>query len=235
MNEFLTKTKILPPYLAFPRFLLDVNINETAKLLYALLLDRARLSQQNDGWTDENGHVYLYYTIADMAVALHKSEMTIKTALNALTDKGLLTRKRQGIGKPNRIYVKIPVVMDRNTSVSKAESCLTEGKKAVCQGAGKLSTNNKEISNTKRKKQESNARVAFGSYKNVFLTEQELSALQAEEPNWAERIERLSSYMASSGKTYHNHAATIRQWALKDKCTAVGVKRNYECKEGESL
>lgn len=235
MSEFITKNSMLPSYLAFPRFLLDVGISETEKLLYMVLLDRARLSLQNDGWTDEKGHVYLYYTIADMAATLHKSEMTIKTALNVLTENDLLFRQRQGAGNPNRIYVKIPAVTDRNLSPGEQENCPMDGKKTVCQGARKLSTNNKEISNNKKKKQESNAPTVFGSYGNVLLSEQELATLQAEYHDWAERIERLSSYMASTGKTYQNHAATIRLWASKDKPTATATKRIYECKEDESL
>ena len=42
----------LPPYLPYPRFLLQTDLTQTAKLLYALLLDRATLSQAN-GWLDE--------------------------------------------------------------------------------------------------------------------------------------------------------------------------------------
>ncbi|MCD8014250.1 MAG: replication initiator protein A, partial [Lachnospiraceae bacterium] len=39
----------------FPRFLLDSDLSETTKLLYMLLLDRARLSMKNDGWADAQG------------------------------------------------------------------------------------------------------------------------------------------------------------------------------------
>lgn len=54
MTRFLTQDSSIPPYMAFPRFLLDKDgLNETAKILYTILLDRARLSQKNDGWTDE--------------------------------------------------------------------------------------------------------------------------------------------------------------------------------------
>ena len=57
MTRFLTQDSSIPPYMAFPRFLLDKDgLNETAKILYTILLDRARLSQKNDGWTDEKGH-----------------------------------------------------------------------------------------------------------------------------------------------------------------------------------
>ena len=62
---------------------------------------------------------------------------------------------------------------------------------------------------------------------------QELKALKDEVPHYQEYIEKLSSYMASSGKQYSSHAATIRSWALRDH--PAPVKRTYECKEDESL
>lgn len=76
-------------------------------------------------------------------------------------------------------------------------------------------------------------RTAYGSYQNVFLNMEELISLQKEVPHYQEYIEKLSSYMASSGKQYSSHAATIRSWALRDHPTPV--QRTYECKEDESL
>ncbi|EOT43781.1 hypothetical protein [Enterococcus dispar] len=61
-------------------------------------------------------------------------------------------------------------------------------------------------------------RHKYGEYKNVLLTDQDMEKLQTEFPSdWQDRIERLSSYIASTGKTYKNHLATIRNWARKDK------------------
>ncbi len=61
-------------------------------------------------------------------------------------------------------------------------------------------------------------RHKYGSYKNVLLTDEDLEKLKAEFPSDLEiRIERLSEYMASTGKKYKNHLATIRSWARKDK------------------
>ena len=77
--------------------------------------------------------------------------------------------------------------------------------------------------------------AAYGSYGNVFLTDRELEALKAELPTkWDYYIERLSSYIASSGKKYQSHAATIRRWAEDDRKKTPG-KREYSHKEGESL
>ena len=77
---------------------------------------------------------------------------------------------------------------------------------------------------------------ARGRYGNVFLTEAEVAELQADFPTvWQEYIERLSEYMASTGKTYKSHAATIRRWAKEDRRKGKGGITDYSCKEGESL
>ena len=123
---------------------------------------------------------------------------------------------------------------DRNLSSRQAENCPTDRKKTVSVTERKLSSSNKEENNIKRANSESkDNRTAYGSYQNVFLTAEELSALQSEVPHYQEYIEKLSRYMASSGKQYANHAATIRSWALQDH--PAPVRRTYECKEDESL
>lgn len=61
-------------------------------------------------------------------------------------------------------------------------------------------------------------RHKHGEYKNVLLTDEELSKLKTEFPaDWEERIESLSSYMASVGKPYKDHLATIRNWARRER------------------
>ena len=59
-------------------------------------------------------------------------------------------------------------------------------------------------------------RHKYGLYNNVLFTDADLEKLKAEFPDWEQRIERLSEYIASTGKSYKNHLATIRAWARKD-------------------
>lgn len=71
---------------------------------------------------------------------------------------------------------------------------------------------------------EKNIRHKYGEYKNVLLSDEDMKKLKTEFPNdYVERIERLSSYIASTGKKYKNHLATIRNWARKDKEKGVGT------------
>lgn len=63
----------------------------------------------------------------------------------------------------------------------------------------------------------------YGEYGNVLLTDDELDKLKSEYSDWEDRIERLSSYVASTGKSYKSHYATIRNWARKDKEQTKGA------------
>lgn len=78
----------------------------------------------------------------------------------------------------------------------------------------------------------------LGRYANVFLSENELLELKTELPDRiGQYIERLSAYMASTGRRYQSHAATIRRWAADDQAKESAKRRlpDYNCKEGESL
>ena len=92
--EYLTERTLIRDFIPYPRFLLDMNLNQTARILYALLLDRSKISR-NNGWKNEKGYIYVIYPIMDLAQVLEKSHMTIKKALNELEDAGLLVRKNR--------------------------------------------------------------------------------------------------------------------------------------------
>lgn len=73
-----------------------------------------------------------------------------------------------------------------------------------------------DIGETKPRKSPKPVKHKHGEYNNVLLTDDELDKLKTEYSDWSERIERLSSYVASTGKKYKSHYATIRNWARKD-------------------
>ena len=77
----------MPPFLPYPRFLLKMDISQTAKVLYALLLDRSTLSLKN-GWQDSEGRTYIVYPITEIAEILDKGCTSIKGALNELDTAG---------------------------------------------------------------------------------------------------------------------------------------------------
>ena len=94
-------------YFQFPKFLLKLRISQTAKFLYMVLYDRARISRKNS-WIDKYGNVYLIFPIDELSVQIDKCKSSVKTALKELDDEGLLVRRSGGFSKPNHLYVKIP-------------------------------------------------------------------------------------------------------------------------------
>ncbi|EMK9296224.1 helix-turn-helix domain-containing protein [Enterococcus faecium] len=72
-------------------------------------------------------------------------------------------------------------------------------------------------------------RHKYGEYKNVLLSDDQMEKLKTEFPNdYQERIERLSEYCESSGKTYKNYLATIRSWARKEKSEPKNASSGYK-------
>ena len=95
-----------------------------------------------------------------------------------------------------------------------------------------------ELEKEREREEGQSAPAVFGKYQNVFLTDTELAELKEEIPEkWEYYIDRLSGYIASTGKKYQNHAATILRWAADDTAKAApkqGIP-DYTYKEGESL
>ena len=81
------------------------GLSTDAKLLYGILLDRMYLSARN-GWQDKESRVYIIFTIDEIKDSIRCAEKKAIKLLDELDCAGLIERKRQGLGKPNLIYVK---------------------------------------------------------------------------------------------------------------------------------
>ena len=69
----------------------------------------------------------------------------------------------------------------------------------------------------------------YGLYSNVLLTDQDLEKLKMEYPDdWEQRIDELSEYMASTGRSYKNHLVTIRRWDKLEQRRQKADKQSYE-------
>ena len=238
----------LPPFMPYPRFLLKMDISQTAKLLYALLLDRTTLSQKN-GWQDSEGRTFIVYPVAELAEMLDKGSTAVKNALNELDAAGLLERKRTGFSAANHLYVKLPhvpvvqfsdPVTDGKAAVIRTEKRPTDGQKTDLMMVGKPSPNKTNINKLNKSQLmgvSGEPPALYGRFQNISLSEKEYAELKAEYPDRLERfIEEMSRYLAANGKTYENYAAALRIWADNDKkATPKQGIPDYTYKEGESL
>ena len=236
ISDYLTVTTPLPQYLPYARFLLDTDLSHTAKLLYTLLLDRATLSQKNN-WMDERGFVYVIFPLSSLSDALRCSTMSIKRALRSLEDADLIERRRDRITVPNSIFVKVPTVP--KCSPAWNDFVPSDGTEMISSMEQKCSTNQRNKNNLKDSHliKTTDVPLAFGEYRNVFLTEKEYKRLKADFSGLDDLIEQLSAYIQSTGRKYADHAATLRIWAKRQKTerkSTPGIP-DYTFQEGESL
>ena len=91
----------------FPQWLLKEpykELGEKAKLVYMLIFDRKSLSEKNK-WHDENGDIYVYFPIEEFMEVLSCSRQSVVNAKKELVEIGLIKEVRQGVNKPNRLYI----------------------------------------------------------------------------------------------------------------------------------
>ena len=124
-------------------------ISTEAKVLYGLLLDRMSLSAKN-GWQDKENRVYITFTIEDIMEAMGCADQKAGKLLYELESKcGLIERKRQGLGKPNLIYVKNFVTPSESRFLNRENHDSGEVK-ITDQEPLKSRSNNTENNNTER-------------------------------------------------------------------------------------
>lgn len=97
-----------------------VSLSSDAKLTYGALYNRCKLSissfqNGNRDYVDEEGSVFLLYTVSDLMLLLDKGKMKVTAIKKELQEHGLLREVRQGLNKPNRLYLQL---VDANLEVT---------------------------------------------------------------------------------------------------------------------
>ena len=171
----------------------------------------------------------------------------VLTALKELERLGYLERNQQResngrMGRAEYVIYEMPRKKPCSESpcTEKPYTVNPDTDTPVTENPAQLSTN--RTSTKENNYEESKViRHKYGAYCNVLLSDEELSKLQSEFPSdWQSRIERLSEYMASTGRSYKSHLATIRSWSRREQPPTAQKKAhyspaNYVYKEGESL
>ena len=188
---------------------------------------------------------------SEIALALDEDAENVKLTLAFLQRHGLIE-----IGDDDEYQLtEVPSIIGSETASAMRVREHRERKKEVrllqCNTAETGCNNLKQIGSVEREKEierdkesekegekKTPAHAAYGKFCNVFLSDAELDGLKSELPDkWEYYIDRLSAHIASSGKQYHNHAATIYKWAQEDVCKAAPKKGipDYSYSEGDSL
>ena len=191
-------------------------------LIWVMLLTMA-------GKCNSGGMIFLTenipYTLKMLADELDFQESTVKLALSALEQLGMIVtdgdrfsiagwQDHQNIEGMDKIREQNRLRKQRQRDREK----LALPDSHVMSRDSHATEEDKNRIEEDKKKKDKPTRHKHGEYKNVLLSDEDLEKLKSEFPSdWSERIERLSAYMASTGKSYKNHLATIRNWARRDK------------------
>ena len=209
-------------FLRVPKILLQneayAGISAEAKLLYSLLFDRTELSNKN-GWLDDQNRVYIIFTVAEIRECMNCGNKKAIQLLDELENKaGLIERKRQGLGKPNLIYVK---------SFYRTVDKYGERHFLKCQNdtSGSVKMTSQEVSeshsnNTDNKKtdmnhtdlsflpgRESKRNDDYAQYESYFRSELEIPILIRNSPTEKETLEGILDLLA---ETCSSKRKTIR-------------------------
>lgn len=177
----------------------ELHLSGNALIIYAVIYG---FSQDGDSWFT-GSRSYL-------AAWCQASKSTVSRNLETLCADGIIERRERT--ESGVLLVDYRVVRGTQNGQGGVPKMGTGG-------VPKMSTHNIEVDNidTKPSGEHREPRHKYGEYSNVLLSDTDLAKLKREFPNeWQERIERLSAYMASTGKSYKNHLATIRNWARRD-------------------
>lgn len=165
------------------------------------------LSLPDDWEFSENG----------LQAILKDGQTSVRSAIKELESAGFLsrTRERDESGRMGRcVWVVCDYPRFENPSMDTPSLDKSNWDNEPQLSTKEQSTNESSTNKSSTKKE---TRHKYGEYSNVLLSDSDMEKLKTEFPtDWEERIERLSYYMESKGKTYKNHLATIRNWARKD-------------------
>ena len=184
------------------------GVSAEAKILYGILLDRMSLSRKN-GWLDDEGRVYIIFTLDEVMNSIGCAVQKAAKLLSELDDKsGLIERKRQGLGKPNVIYVK-NFIIGSESKIKNYENQSSGAVKIEAQELPKSKGSNTDHSNTEyndtdsllftsfrdSQSRESNRSEARREYRELILENIDYDILCSDYPYEQDTLEEILELM----------------------------------------
>lgn len=187
------------------------GIGIIAAVVYSLLKDRMTLSRKN-GWADENGDIYLMFRQSDIEDTLHISHPTCVKAMKQLERYDLIDVIRQGVQKPNKVYIK------------KLKNLTSRSKKNLHQEVKKINTNYTESSETENNETENVEVAGKPAHARKTFKAPSLSEVQAycQERGNGIDPERFVDFYAAKGwmigkNKMKDWKAAVRTWERREK------------------
>lgn len=170
------------------------RLSAESKLLYGLLLDRMCLSAEN-GWLDEKNRVYIVFTIEEVQDELNCGSKKAVAIMKELEECGLIEKKRQGLSKPNLIYVKN---FTSGPPDGKFKNCQNDNSGDVekkTQELSKAQSNNTDLNNTDFSDTES---VQFCSNKPIRVYREEVPVPEQKRTDQMDEIHQYQQLIESN-------------------------------------
>ena len=169
----------------FPQWLLKEepykNLGDKAKLMYMLLFDRRTLSIKNK-WYDDDGKIYMYFTIEQFMQELNCSNKAVVKAKKELVEVGLMEEVRQGVNKPNRLYINGSVESTRQevnkVHAGSVESTRQEVNKVHGINTNNINTNISILSNQQQQEEVDEIRKSYDMFFEAFPKQRKNAFIQ---------------------------------------------------------
>ena len=169
----------------FPQWLLKEepykNLGDKAKLMYMLLFDRRTLSIKNK-WYDDDGKIYMYFTIEQFMQELNCSNKAVVKAKKELVEVGLMEEVRQGVNKPNRLYINGSVKSTRQevnkVHAGSVESTRQEVNKVHGINTNNINTNISILSNQQQQEEVDEIRKSYDMFFEAFPKQRKNAFIQ---------------------------------------------------------
>jgi hypothetical protein len=184
MMEFYKSTESnMFQFFMIPKDLMKDNFKKLsfgAKFLYGLLLDRNSLSIKNN-WVDENNNIYIYYSRENVMSELNISRPKATALFKELNEFSLIKEGKQGLGKPNRIYV-MKFIKPIRVENTQKEKIFPSGQKKSFSLEGKnLSPNYTELNKTEISKTDNTNKDRQMSTKEEIITNGKTKSIENKE------------------------------------------------------
>lgn len=225
------------------RYLRNLPDGSTTVLIYIKLL---LISLQSSGYIYTDA---LYPTMEeDLALRINEKVESIQYALLALEKAKLIIRgtsdqwdlqmtdlpEMVGVGSETASAKRSRAYRKRKTEMIETK-VVPDSHLLQCNSneTGLQQERHAEIEQDKETEPENKS--VYGTYQNVFLTDEEYTSLQQSYPyDWLKKINRLSQYLHTSGRKYDSHYETICAWAKEDSQKQKPGFQDYSFKKGES-